>query len=153
MNTEALRQMIRVLEAVPDKKFDIASWRSDGMFGPVRRALGACGTTACAVGWAAHDPWFQAHGLRLKRVQTIHNVETWQPVYGAWAGPRAVMEFFSIDDDAMRSVFYRAGYDDDTLLPVKDQVIYRIQQMLEEAEKANDPPAPAKDGQRVEATL
>lgn len=48
-NVEALEQLKRVVLDAPDDRF-----RMDSFDVP-----NACGTTRCAAGWAADDPWFQ----------------------------------------------------------------------------------------------
>jgi hypothetical protein len=50
-NIENLKQLRRVVEAVPEGQFDM-EW-----FGKKTD----CGTVCCAAGWAALDPWFQAN--------------------------------------------------------------------------------------------
>lgn len=46
---EPLIQLRRVVLAIPDAGFDMQWWSN------------TCGTTHCAAGWAALDPWFLAH--------------------------------------------------------------------------------------------
>lgn len=48
-NIEALEQLRRVVEAAPEERLDMRKWCGKS----------ACGTTYCAAGWAAIDPWFQ----------------------------------------------------------------------------------------------
>lgn len=70
--TERLANLIRVLTEVGARAavqvaagkyspFDMEVWgaKVKGEFAP------ACGTQACAAGWAAHDAWFQAQGLTI----------------------------------------------------------------------------------------
>jgi hypothetical protein len=49
-NVEALKQLKRVVEAAPDKLFDM------GEFSVVKHN---CQTAHCAAGWAAYDSWFR----------------------------------------------------------------------------------------------
>lgn len=46
MNVEALKELRRVIQAVPVGQLDMNVWRS------------RCGTFACAAGWMAQDAWF-----------------------------------------------------------------------------------------------
>jgi len=77
---ERLEQMVRVLkELPPEKKLSMASWRP-------------CGTTACACGWAAQDPWFIEHDFRIEKDKSEY--EVYQVYHGIHVGRRAVQEFF-----------------------------------------------------------
>ena len=55
-----LLRLAEFLETVPPEQFDMSSWISE------------CGTAACAAGWAARIPEFNAAGYRCD----------------AWSGPR-----------------------------------------------------------------
>lgn len=46
---EKLRQLRRVIEAVPDDRLHMRTFCEEG----------ECGTAYCAAGWAAVDPWFR----------------------------------------------------------------------------------------------
>jgi hypothetical protein len=46
---ERLRQLLRVVEAAPDERFDMRDFHRETR----------CGTAYCAAGWAALDPWFR----------------------------------------------------------------------------------------------
>lgn len=50
------------LEKLPRKRFDYSSWVGEGWQGASDLS---CGTTACALGWAAVMPEFRRLGLRL----------------------------------------------------------------------------------------
>ena len=80
MNSEALLRVADLLErskpvhvqsgpAATDVAFDMSSWGDvnidDDDFGPETTIKDVCGTSACAAGHAALDPWFQERGLRL----------------------------------------------------------------------------------------
>ena len=62
-NKAALRQLRRVVKAVPDDLLHMHSITSAAL----------CGTAHCAIGWAAIDPWF------IKKFETSIHYE--------WAAP------------------------------------------------------------------
>lgn len=67
MNIPAMRELIRVLKAVPPEHFDMSSvaYCQVALKEVTVADLHTCGSAACAIGYAAVDAWFQAHGLRL----------------------------------------------------------------------------------------
>ena len=71
MNIEAMRQLQRVMREVPEGHFDITGVTCGAPNIPeskddVRLLLHTCGTTACAMGWAAADGWFRERGMILR---------------------------------------------------------------------------------------
>ena len=60
MNTERLEHLITIMQDVTilRKKFDMNAWAT--------RDTNECGTTCCALGWAALDPKCMAEGLYLQ---------------------------------------------------------------------------------------
>lgn len=58
MNSKRLLKLASLLEKKPEGKFSLKDWRKDN----------SCGTTACAVGWAASDKNFRRAGLRAVEV-------------------------------------------------------------------------------------
>ena len=102
MNAERLLKVCEVLSKVPAKKFDLAIWidRDRDNYGK-----GTCGTVACAIGWAAQDPWFKRRGLRLNeydlpKVRGFDNTPTWD----------AISAFFDIDVYEVQYLFLSAHY-------------------------------------------
>lgn len=67
MNIPAMRELIRVLKAVPPEHFDMSSvaYCQVALKEVTVADLHTCGSAACAIGYAAVDAWFQAHGLCL----------------------------------------------------------------------------------------
>jgi hypothetical protein len=61
-----LLKLADFLETVPRKHFNYNRWVGDGWDGE-STDLVSCGTTACALGWAATMPAFRRLGLRLYR--------------------------------------------------------------------------------------
>lgn len=69
MNRKRLQVLARFLGGIKRKHFDLGSWcEIDGgkLAGGKIEKVG-CGTTACAMGWAANVPSFHRDGLRLSR--------------------------------------------------------------------------------------
>ena len=91
---ERLEQVVRVLvELPPEKKFDLTLWMK-------------CGTTGCAIGWAASDPWFKRRGLKLS---------SYMPNFQQRGKPllwekTAIKAFFNLSGDEAYTLFYPSAY-------------------------------------------
>lgn len=59
LNISRLERLCTILDDVDAKHFDLTNWASP-----------RCGTTACAVGWAALDPGFREEGFHLVAIKT-----------------------------------------------------------------------------------
>jgi len=95
MNTERLEHLITIMQDVTilRKKFDMSSWATSN--------TNECGTTCCALGWAALDPKCMAEGLILQASWLLDQFES--------DGPRIIMdvtltsaEAWDKTEDAMR---------------------------------------------------
>ena len=101
---EKLEQVIRVLDEVVEhnKRFNMGVWVSKW----------SCGTTACAIGYAAQDDWFIDRGFYLE-ADTMSG--TSKPAYFDFRDFGAVTEFFAIDLYQANYLFlgtcYKGGYD------------------------------------------
>ena len=118
MKTEAFIQLKRVLAAVPRRNFDLRLWALPRP---------GCGTTGCAAGWAALDPWFQERGFYLASPDSFRVVHTTQellavppdsrfslsPTYNSWRGFRALSEFFDIEGEIAEEIFSADSYPPD----------------------------------------
>lgn len=60
-----------------------------------------CGTSACAVGWATLDPWFNEKGLQSAYSQSDIYLIKFDGLYD-W---RAIEEFFGLDEDEAEDLF------------------------------------------------
>lgn len=93
-NLEALRQVVRVLENLPEEKFNmnyVMRIASDEEIN-----LG-CGTVGCAIGWAAEDPWFTQRGFVM-------------PQLSAFVFSEEIRKFFFLESRDVARLFYSAGY-------------------------------------------
>jgi len=98
MNIERLTRLAELLEtpstlrplAVMDVGFDLTTWYREGPdYDDGIESYNECGTTACAVGHACLDVWFNAQGLvRDGGIPQFEDNSGWD----------AVAEFFEIDD-------------------------------------------------------
>lgn len=137
-NWEAFRQMLRVLRTVERAKlpFNLATWASHDddvsarhMLADIRRSLRTeevvCGTTACAVGWCANDPWFSRRGLRML------NTALGEAVIGDRYGRVGfvITEFFQISTTLEMQLFYPRQYRRSDKHNVK-AVIERVEYLL-----------------------
>ncbi len=120
MNRERLEQVIRVLKSVPPQHFFMGFWR--GAAPPYRPGL--CGTTCCAIGHCAQDPWFIAQGFTLNKDGMP------APSYAGARAFDAVRLFFDISNSDARHLFGCQNYDD--TIP---NTIARIQEFLSKDKK------------------
>ena len=94
---ERLLQVVRVLKELPKgKRFDLGRWYT-------------CGTVACAIGWAASDPWFTRRGFKLERVAGCPP-NTHRPVFKGRLDFRAVETFFGTGLAQAKWLFVDASY-------------------------------------------
>jgi len=111
-NIERLKHLVTILRAVPPERFDMGYWE--------------CGTVACAVGHACHDPQFQAEGLHLARVAGF---ATLRPALNRGQnGWPAVMTFFGLNLDQALYLFSMSDYESAFL--TTDDVIARIEALI-----------------------
>lgn len=122
MNIPRLQHLITILENVPADHFDLAAW--------------ACGTTACACGWASQDPQFNAEGFTLYR-EKLDYEDAWvaYPIFVLGGtkleGFRAVHAFFDLDDETADDLFLlRLYHERDIPNPTPQDVINRIKEYL-----------------------
>ena len=103
LHAERLLQVVRVLEELPKtKRFNLRCWHKVKPF---------CGTEACAVGWAAADPWFKRRGLKLAVDDEDNGGRTtYEPVYRSTSGFDAAADFFSITFDEALHLFSPLQY-------------------------------------------
>lgn len=152
MNRERLNHQIEILRAVAAQAlpFDMDSWvGGDGE---------ACGTAACAFGYACLDPAFQAEGLKLTFWHRYHNPESREPrtiilttiedynatrqiaglydvAYQGHGGFSAAATFYDISLDAAEYLFDPGCYRDEDgemrngVMP--DEVIGRIERVMD----------------------
>lgn len=105
---ERLEQVIRVLEEIevkvndddPSVNFDMSHWCEFYTFASANGKQHDCGTSACAIGWAAQDEWFNNRGLRLD--DDIPQYYTGSPHGSIW---RELSNFFRISQDHVTDLF------------------------------------------------
>jgi hypothetical protein len=99
MNTEALHQLKRVLGEVQakSKPFDMRFWVGDqATYDVLSGPEITCGTSSCAAGWAARDPWFKEHRFTILNGNvSYHNA----------LGFTACARFFDISNETSEFLF------------------------------------------------
>lgn len=106
MHKERLEQMVTMLRNLPEEKrakFHIDGW--------------TCGTTACAVGHACFDPWFNEQGLRINE----YGAPSFEDETSWWA----VEKFFELGEDDAFHLFSGGNYpkeQETTPLDVADRI-------------------------------
>lgn len=100
MNKDRLLKLADFLDTVPDDRFDMHTWASGG-FEPE-----ACGTVACAAGWACTI--FKDEGLHLRFYKNGP-----KPAFKELRGIDAVEEFFDLDYGQTMHLFFCRDYDEE----------------------------------------
>ena len=92
--SERLAELAAFLDELPADRLTFTRWYGEGK--------------GCAVGLAAaHNPWFQAQGLRLE--QNAAGQICW-PVYGGLSDRAAVGKFFGLDQSQLKDLLDPVGY-------------------------------------------
>lgn len=82
---ERYTQLIRVMESLDEharaRHFNMKEWGAET----------ECGTTMCAAGFAAHDPWFNAQGFTYDKEKRTLNYWVNYELYVSWS---ALFAFF-----------------------------------------------------------
>lgn len=104
---ERLQRVVDILKALPDGRFDLATWRREHAF--------ECGTVACAVGHACMDPELMEQGLDI-----VDN----EPTFEGLTEWNAVEKFFGLSEAQSLRLFYACCYWD-TYAAGQGQLSYR----------------------------
>lgn len=106
---DRLEVLSEFLTTVPRKQFSMQVWKRED----------ACGTAACAAGWAASIPSFRRAGFGLERNSySVYSV----PVFQGRASMEAVRAFFSLTRSAAEYLF--GHYD--TRTPKQEAKVLRV---------------------------
>lgn len=114
MNVVFLEKLIKILEKIPNEKFDINTWQM--------RSVG-CNTVCCAAGWAALDPEFIDAGFKMSE-DYFGSV---MPSYKGMLPYESLQEFFGLGPDQVWWIFYRHSYKNS---PNPKDVIEHIKNVL-----------------------
>lgn len=122
-NKDLLR-LADFLDTLPSKRFDFNTWVGDDWKGKPDLS---CGTTACALGWAATIPAFRKRGLRLTMrggyADVLYENYTWSLNSGA--------AFFNLSLKEARHLFTNDGmYNGLNLDPSAKQVAHHIRKFV-----------------------
>lgn len=159
MNIEALNQLIRVLNEVIaseklTKHFNLVNWvgtatRHQVIDTMIDRSTPSklervvdCGTTACACGYAAIDPWFNNRGLRFETIsandyypdagdQTALSIVFRDPESDGrgYYSFSAISKFFNITHADACDLFVASSYEQTPVGP--QQVIDRLRKFMQ----------------------
>lgn len=136
MFLERCQNLIRVLEEVRNegRLFNLGVWMTTD---PAEHLYnipeGTCGTAACAIGWAAQDPWFIRRGLTL-HLTSAGSDNMYEPILlrGKHCGNThwsAVRIFFNMSSHEAHEIFSVGSYPEDVTI---NDVIQRVQQYITE---------------------
>lgn len=92
-NIEALRQLRRVVENAAEEQFDMGSYQNE------------CGTTRCAAGHAAFDPWHQQN-TRINEVLPIIDTPHGKELECGLGIFEGLEEIYGIDESDAGRLFY-----------------------------------------------
>jgi hypothetical protein len=124
---------------VKKRKFHLDKWvdRTDHNFETPREVIKSlqkkgCGTTACAVGWAATIPEFRELGLNLRFADWGIDV-TYKDFDG---GSTAAMAFFKLSIEEVDELFMPSAYTRNDEKPSKKNVVAKLRQYARLKSKA-----------------
>ncbi len=153
MNRERLQHLITVMERVRDQRlaFDLTCWTGNQDDTP-EPAQGSythtCGTSACALGWAAFDADFNAQGLllyvdgdlmtgathfaenRRRQLAGEDLMNDGSPQFGSFGELSAGSQFFGISAEEAAYLFMPENYDVAERSITPDHVIEHIRTVL-----------------------
>lgn len=89
---ELIKDAYAIIDGIPEESFNLDQW--------FRPARGACGTIACAAGWLAQHPDFNALGLKITHALPVPHVNDRHNL-----GYHALGEVLGIDYDVAESIF------------------------------------------------
>ena len=113
-----LRNLITVLQEVADKKLHFTMY--------LFISHSECGTSACALGWAALDPEFNKKGLNTFSSGGGGMI----PFYKCHVGLIAAREFFNLTNNECNFVFTQSHYDGGHALVTPEHVIEHINKVI-----------------------
>lgn len=102
---DLVEQLIVVLEDVvaSKKKFDLSYFISKN------KDKNECGTTACAIGWAAYDPFFIENGLSIESYFENNNIITYTVVFDGELGFEAIRKMFNFRRYDTSNILFHDG--------------------------------------------
>lgn len=115
MNIKRMGILVKYMASLPPEyraRFDMAEFFRVTTRGLAVPAPGACGTTACAAGYACTVPAFNDCGLYMRPRPRDKAVPA-EPCYGSETGVSAIMRFFSMNMDEFEE-FFGIENDDDS---------------------------------------
>lgn len=104
IHAERLLRLAEFLETVPKERFDLSSWVGEDWGG--KQDL-SCGTTACAMGWAATMPEFRELGLKI--ASQGRRVYVGEPEDGYSSSAYAIISIFGPEAEE-EVLFYPGGW-------------------------------------------
>lgn len=100
-------------ECGSEQSFDLETWVSDEAVDEQGYYTAACGTTACAAGWATwlfRDPDFRLAPSRTLTTSPLRGAQ-WKPRSpGGFMGAEAVRIYFDLAEEQPLYIFYPAWY-------------------------------------------
>lgn len=120
MNVQRVKRLIHILKYIPKDHFDLGAFY-EGVEIPdptVDKIVHSCGATACALGYAALDPVFNAQGFKPEFFSSHTGPRGVR--YGGVDSEYAAIEFFGLNHETTNQLFFVTDdpFDDDgDLLP------------------------------------
>ena len=123
-----LKHLVHILENAPPGKFFMHVWLNNLKF---IEETPVCGTSACALGWAALDPQFRQAGLSIASVLPYGVSKPWYnenyslvPAYNNEFCVSAGAKFFKIEDKTAILLFT-------SILSTRSETIYKLNQLIQ----------------------
>jgi hypothetical protein len=102
MNIELFDKGVEFIASRNDKQLNLGNWQSSYI--ALSSEYVNCGTIACAAGWLALNPEFEALGVRASRFGA--------PRFDGFVGYDAMAKLFGISQDDARTLFHFRAFED-----------------------------------------
>lgn len=142
VHARRLQTLADLLRVIPEDNFNLNSWinpcspnydRVDLDFARKEPdQLYACGTVACAVGWAASIKEFRRAGFKINRGSPYFQGKKDRPFYKGWSAAEA---FFGLSGNKAEYLFMDIKYPTKTATKPQD-VCKRIESLLQAKARA-----------------
>jgi hypothetical protein len=142
METERLLRLAAFLDDLSPHEFNLDHWVGDMKFADQIEVIAkghierGCGTTACALGWAATIPEFREAGFGLAGVEGRHLLPIYKDAKGReFSDFQAAMHFFNLSSEVVTDVFYWRGYGVDVADVTPAEVASKLRKIVSKYEE------------------
>ncbi|URG13784.1 hypothetical protein [Acinetobacter phage vB_AbaS_TCUP2199] len=136
IRTDLLETLKEFLKSIPDERFNLLFWRKgsveSGMYISDLDLHTDCGTSACAMGWAAALPEFRLAGLSFEGSSIVLRNKDGDFLYDDFYAVKEVFVFrdFDVGNCLFSNAYYTEDDDCEKNIVKPERVISRIEKLL-----------------------